>query len=227
LRAHSHRHTGCNQPRRLFKEDDGMFKKLRVVVSSLALGALFSTVGCSAELGDGVDMAEGEAGLESAQEELGEASCGTMICSAANSCTSVEINQCGPVRLGPVALPPYGSPACPAQAVAEDKTPPTSGGKILGISQWRGPSLTAANCASAKVEEALYAKTGAAAAPTLVGTITWKGVWGGNSCTLTSNAAKPFVNANAQLKAVRSTARATLGATQVPVSTGFWNVCGP
>jgi hypothetical protein len=201
-----------------------MFKKIRMVVSLCALGALASTVGCGADIGSSGE--EGELGLESVQQEIGEPMCGSMICNSANSCTALQINQCGPPSHAPVDLPPYGVPGCPQQTVAEDKTPPTNGGRILPVFQWRGATLTALNCTAAKVEAALYAKTGVAPVATLVGTEIYKGVWNGNVCTLTSPSAKPFVNANPQLKAVRSTVKATLGVALQPVTTGFWHVCG-
>jgi hypothetical protein len=52
------------------------------------------------------------------EAELGEATCGTMACTAQNSCTDHNIGQC--LHSSALALVSYGSPSCPKQFVAED-----------------------------------------------------------------------------------------------------------
>jgi hypothetical protein len=200
-----------------------MIKSKSVMGLLLMLAAVGASVGCGAGGMEGETFDEGEADIASFEAELGEASCGTMACTVANSCTALNINQCGPqgFTLSPAT---YGSPSCPKQYVAEDTTPPTVGQGILPMFRWKGTRLTAANCASAKVDLGLYRKLGTSSA-TLVGTQTYKGVWNNNVCTLTSPTAKPFIVPSGNLKAVRSTTSATLGGTQQRVEVGFWHIC--
>lgn len=206
-----------------------MLKHLRIVCSLLLVGVAASSAGCAVDMADATDdelaVDNGETTLGTVAEELGEAGCGTMACTAANSCSALDIQKCTGPSFVTSSLP-YGSASCPQQFVVRDTTPPTTGGRILPMWRWKGATLTAANCASARVEDALYAKTSPVAQPQLVGTEVYKGVWNGSGCTLTSTTSKPFVNATTQLLEVRATASAKLGATPQRVDVGFWHICG-
>jgi hypothetical protein len=159
------------------------------------------------------------------EEELGEAGCGTMACTSANSCAALDApNACGGPSQRTSTLP-YGSATCPSQYVVADSTPPTNGGTIRSFLAWRGAPLTAANCSSAVVEVALYAKVGTAASATLQGVSRFRGLWNGTNCVLNGTDPMPSVAANTSLKEVRLAGSARLGATQQRVGLGFWHYC--
>jgi hypothetical protein len=200
-----------------------MLKKMKLVGCLLLLGTAVSSAACTVEMGS-AEEAEGESGVESVLQPIGEAGCGSMDCTSANSCAALNVNQCAPsnTTLSPLS---YGSASCPGQFVVRDMSPPTNGGRIIPIEHWRGATLTAANCASARLEGALYARVGNAASATLVGTDLFTGVWNGTSCTLWGNGQKPFVVPSTNLKEVRATGKATLGGVPQRVEVGFWHVC--
>jgi hypothetical protein len=193
-----------------------------LVLAFVLVGAAASSAGCGTADFDEVSGAED---VDIATEAVGEAGCGTMACTSGNSCGALEIGACGSFSNYRSSTLPYGSAACPSQYVVRDATPPTNGGRILAMWRWRGATLTAANCASAKVEAAIYSKTSTTAAPVFRGKETYTGVWSGSVCTLTSADTKPFVNAAAGLQEVRVAASAKLGAVQQPVDVGYWRIC--
>jgi hypothetical protein len=199
-----------------------MIKNVMGVI--LLLAGVGASVGCGAADMEGEAFGEGDEDIASSEAALGEAACGTMLCTPQNFCVAHNVNQCGPVTLATSPFPPYGSASCSKQFVAEDTTPPTVGQRILPIVHWKGAALGPANCASAKVELGLYQKLGAGSA-TLVGTETYTGTWNGSTCAFKSPTAKPFVVPSANLKAVRVTGSASLGAIQQRVEVGFWHIC--
>jgi hypothetical protein len=192
-------------------------------VMVLVVAAIGASVGCGAADMDGEAFGDSDADIASFEAELGEAGCGTIQCTPQNSCAAINIPQCGlyGLVLSPVV---YGSAGCPNQFVVEDTSPPTFGKRIFPMFTWQGPTLTAANCASAKVESAIYGKFGAGSA-TLAGKQTHRGVWQGSHCAMTSTEERPYVLPSANLTAVRATASATLGGIQQRVNVGFWQPC--
>jgi hypothetical protein len=200
-----------------------MIKKMSSLGALLLVAGAVASVGCGAADMEGEAFGEGDSEIATFEAEIGEASCGLMSCTPANSCTALNIRTCQTSFA--LSTPNYGGGAnCPRQYVAEDTTPPTTGTRILPMFNWRGAPLNAANCATAKVESALYKKIGTAS-PTLVGTETHRGVWHGTFCTLTSFTSKPFIIPSAGLTGVRATASATLGANLQAVEVGFWHQC--
>lgn len=199
-------------------------KTLRVKASVLLLGLSALGAGCGA--GEGAEQDEWTDGFAELEQPLGEPGCGTMACTTANSCAPVAIPTCGPPTFATSPNASYGSATCPNQFVARNVTPPTTGSRVLSMWRWKGAKLTAANCATARVESALYAKTSASplAAPVLVGTEIYVGKWSNNVCTLTSSNSKPSV-VPAGLKEVRTTVKATLGGVKQRVEAGFWHIC--
>jgi hypothetical protein len=200
-----------------------MHKMLRRLTSVVLVGAAVSSSACGA-----ADM-NGEAETDESvlHEPFLQASCGSMICNSANSCATLDVpSSCLHQPSTLTALPPYGSGACPSQYVLADKTPPTNGGSVTPYFSWVGTPLTQANCSSAQVDIALYAKTGAAAAPVLVGGRRYKGIWwDGTHCRLTTYDPDPSVPANANLKEVRVAGSAKLGASQQRLRFGFRRLC--
>jgi len=198
-----------------------------MMMSFVLLGAAASSVACGA-----ADMGGGELGEEAGAEDTGvveeavaEPACGTMACTSANSCTGLEIPAAcvGPVFK--ISTLPYGSVSCPSQYVVQDTTPPTNGGNILAMGRWKGATLTAANCATAKLELAIYSKTPASGVPVYRGKQTFRGVWNGGNCVMTSTEPPPKVSATAGLQEVRVTGSASLGATPQRVDVGYWHTC--
>jgi hypothetical protein len=197
-----------------------------LVVAFVLVGAAASSAACgTADFDPEFENATSAEDVDIATEAIGEAGCGTMACTTPNSCSTLEIGACGSFSNYRLSTLPYGSAACPSQSVVRDTTPPTNGGKILAVWRWRGATLTAANCASAKVEAAIYSKTNTTSVPVFRGKETYTGVWSGSVCTLTSANTKPFVNAAPGLQEVRVTASARLGAMQQPVDVGYWRIC--
>jgi hypothetical protein len=200
-----------------------MNKSKSVMGFVLMLTALGASAGCGDMGMEGDGFGEAEADIASVEEAMGEVGCGLMACTSANSCKAVDITACG-VRSVTLSTLPYGSLSCPRQYVVEDAAPPTTGGRIIPVFTWRGTTLTAANCASAKVELGLYKKLGAGNA-TLVGNQTYSGWWRNNFCTMVSTTATPLVMPSANLTAVRATVSATLGDAQQRAEIGLQQIC--
>jgi hypothetical protein len=200
-----------------------MNKSKSVMGLVLMLTALGASAGCGDMGMEGESFGEGEADIASVEEAMGEVGCGIMECTSGKSCKAVNITACGTPSVALSTLP-YGSLSCPKQYVVEEATPPTAGQKIVPAFSWKGVTLTAANCSSAKVELGLYKKLGAGNA-TLVGNQTYTGWWHNNFCTMVSTMPTPFVLPSANLTAVRATVSASLGGVQQRAEVGVRQLC--
>jgi hypothetical protein len=197
-----------------------MVRTLNVARSVFLLGVVAIAAGCGADLGEGAfEGGEGEVGTIA--EELGEAGCGTMACTSANSCADVNIVACGAASYG-LSPTAYGSASCPGQYVIRDTTPPTNGGRIVPVFEWKGATRTAANCASARVDLTIYAKTSLISAPApVLPTSSYVGVWSGTNCVMTGTSGGAYVPVNPNLQEVRVAGRATLGGVQQRINVGY------
>jgi hypothetical protein len=150
---------------------------------------------------------------------LGEPGCGTVACPVAGKCATVTLPpSSGAANTSPNAS--YGSATCPGQYVVKAALPPTWG-RIYLNTLFAEP-LTQAQCPSARLESALYARSNGVMA--LVDTVNFVGVWSSNGCVLTSSDNAPMIFSNAGITEVRAAGRAYLGATPKKVRLGFAHV---
>jgi hypothetical protein len=162
--------------------------------------------------------------IGSLQEAVGEAGCGTVQCSAANSCFSSNVNGCFAYPAFVPGNGQYGTPSCPNQVVAQDTTPGV-GGQIRPEFRWQGATLTQANCASATAQLSLFAKIGNAPIARVGGIDSYVGFWQNGSCIMRGTLPKPQVAATQNLRVVRATGTARLAGVQQNIAVGFVRVC--
>jgi hypothetical protein len=167
---------------------------------SLILGLCVFAPGCGAVDPDAVSEMDPVGEVE---EALGEPGCGTVACPVAGKCASVTLNPNGAAASTSPGTT-YGSATCPGQYVVQSVNPPTFG-KIL-LSPNFGEVIAQANCASARLDSALYAKENGVTK--LIGTSHHAGVWSNNFCVLTSPTAAPMVTGRPSITEVRAVSRA-------------------
>jgi hypothetical protein len=183
-----------------------------VIHFSIVLGLVAMTGACSSVDPEAAIDEESIAEIDAA---LGEPGCGTVSCPVAGKCATVTLPALGAAgNTSPNAS--YGSATCPGQYVVKAAQPPTWG-KIY-LSMLFGEPLSQAQCPSARLEGALYAKINGVM--TLIDTINAVGVWN-SGCVLTAASPSPMISSNPGVTEVRAAGRAYVGATPKKVRLGF------
>jgi len=195
-----------------------------ILFLSLVLGVSTAAVGCSAGAGpEGSESEFGDTGFSedtgNLTEELGEPGCGTVAC-AGPHCLTIGSPACGGQALVLSPNPAYGTVSCPNQFMSRTLNV-LPGGTTTPTFAWSGQPLTAANCASARVELGVYRKAVAAAPPTLIHSGVYTGVMVGGVCKFSGPAIPNVANS----LEVRVAAKATFNNVKQLIRVGLKRTC--